>query len=168
MGSTVVCPGSYDPITYGHLDVIARAARMFDAVVIAVVGNPSKQPTFTVDERLALIAAEIDALVAAGEVAPDAVRVEAFEGLLVDFCRREGIGTICKGLRGVADFESEQQMAQMNARIGGVETIFLATRPDLSYLSSSLVREVATLGGTITGMVPDAVERALIERVRHS
>lgn len=167
MGSTVVCPGSYDPVTYGHLDVIERAASRFSEVVVAVVGNPSKQPTFTVDERLALITNEIDALAAAGDVDADSIRVVQFDGLLVDFCRREGIGIICKGLRGVADFETEQQMAQMNARIGGVETIFFATRPDLSYLSSSLVREVAALGGTISGMVPDAVERALVERVRH-
>ncbi|MEX0592036.1 MAG: pantetheine-phosphate adenylyltransferase [Nitriliruptoraceae bacterium] len=162
MSSKAVCPGSYDPVTNGHLDVITRAARRFDEVVVAVVGNPSKQPTFTAEERVAMVAAEIEELVAGGAN----VRVMSFDGLLVDFCRDHGIGVICKGLRGVADFESEQQMAQMNTRIGDVETMFLATRPDLSYLSSSLVREVAALGGSITGMVPASVERALIERVR--
>jgi len=162
VSSVAVCPGSYDPVTNGHLDVIARAARRFDEVVVAVVGNPSKQPTFTAEERVAMVAAEIEDLITDGTT----VRVMAFDGLLVDFCRDQGIGVICKGLRGVADFESEQQMAQMNARIGDVETMFLATRPDLSYLSSSLVREVAALGGSITGMVPASVERALIDRVR--
>lgn len=158
MTVVAVCPGSYDPVTLGHLDVIGRAARRFDEVIVAVVGNPSKQPTFSMEERVSFLAVELADV--------DNVRIVAFEGLLVEFCREQGAGVVCKGLRSTADFEAEQQMAQMNARIGDVETVFLATRPELSYLSSSLVREVAALGGNIQGMVPDAVERALIERVR--
>ncbi len=153
----MVCPGSFDPITYGHLDIIQRAAARFDQVVVAVVRNPSKQSTFTVQERVEMVAAETALL--------DNVRAEPFEGLLVDFCRAQEIGLICKGLRGVADFEYEQQMAQMNLRIGDVDTVFLAARPDHSYLSSSLVKEVARLGGSITGTVPPSVEAALLERL---
>lgn len=157
MSVTAVCPGSFDPVTLGHLDIIERAAKRFDAVVVAVVGNPNKASTFTLDERVKMVTDEVAGL--------DGVRVVSFEGLLVDLCHREGIDVICKGLRGVADFEIEQRMAQMNLRIGGVETVFLATRPALADLSSSLVKEVARLGGPIEGTVPPRVEAALRERV---
>lgn len=166
MTVTVVCPGSYDPMTNGHLDVIVRAARRFDRVIVAVVANPSKQPLFTLEERVGLITAEVDRLVAAGDIDAGSIDVAHFDGLLVDFCRQQQVGIVCKGLRGVGDFDAELQMAQMNARIGDIETIFVATRPDHSYLSSSLIREIARLDGPVTGMVPAAVERALIERVR--
>lgn len=157
MTVSVVCPGSFDPITMGHLDVIERASERFDEVVVAVVANPGKQALFELEERLDLVTQVTAGL--------GSVRVAAFEGLLVDFCRSQSIGVICKGLRGVADFEYEQQMAQMNLHIGNVETVFVATRPDLSYLSSSLVKEVARLGGDITGTVPDVVATALRARL---
>lgn len=153
MSVAVVCPGSFDPITMGHLDIIGRAAARFEEVVVAVVDNPNKRAMFTIEERLELIVAETQAL--------GNVRADRFSGLLVDFCRQQGIGMICKGLRGVSDFENELQMAQMNQRIGGVETVFLATNPEHSYLSSSLIKEVARLGGVIDGTVPPQVEAAV-------
>jgi len=149
----VVCPGSFDPITMGHLDIIRRATKSFDEVVVAVVDNPNKQALFSIEERLDLIEGETADL-------PN-VRAERFRGLLVDFCRERDIGVICKGLRAVSDFEYELQMAQMNQRIGGVETVFMSTSPEHSYLSSSLVKEVARLGGSVDGTIPDRVEKAL-------
>ncbi len=157
MSVAVVCPGSFDPLTMGHLDVIERAASRFDEVVVAVVDNPNKRAMFSIDERLDMLAAETDHL--------SNVRGERFRGLLVDFCRDRGIGVICKGLRGVSDFEYELQMAQMNHRIGDVETIFLSTNPQHSYLSSSLVKEVARLGGSIDGTTPPRVAEALLARL---
>lgn len=153
MSVAVVCPGSFDPITLGHLDVVRRAAGRFDEVVIAVLENPRKQGLFTVAERIALIEAEVADL--------GNVTVDLFEGLLVDFCNARGIGIVCKGLRAVSDFEYELQMAQMNQRIGGVETLFMSTSPEHSYLSSSLVKEVARYGGSIEGTVPPRVAAAL-------
>ena len=153
MTVAVACPGSFDPVTLGHLDVIARASARFDEVVVAVLENPSKQGLFTVDERIALLEAEV-----AGY---GNVTVDRFEGLLVDFCNERGIGLVCKGLRAVSDFEYELQMAQMNQRIGPVETVFLTTSPEHSYLSSSLVKEVARFGGTIDHAVPPRVAEAL-------
>jgi pantetheine-phosphate adenylyltransferase len=152
-----VCPGSFDPITNGHLDVIERAAARFDRLVVATIVNPSKQGMFALDERLDLIRRTTAHL--------DNVEVDAFEGLLVDFCRARGIGLIVKGLRAVSDFEYELQMAQMNQRIGDVETVFLTTSPEWSYLSSSLVKEVARLGGRIQGTVPPLVEEAIRARL---
>jgi pantetheine-phosphate adenylyltransferase len=153
-----VCPGSFDPITNGHLDVIERAAARFDRIVVAVLENPRKQGLFTTAERLELIRETTAHL--------QNVEADSFQGLLVDFCRARGIGLICKGLRAVSDFEYELQMAQMNQRIGDVETVFLSTSPEWSYLSSSLVKEVARWGGPITGTVPPAVEERLLARVR--
>jgi pantetheine-phosphate adenylyltransferase len=152
----VICPGSFDPITLGHLDVFERAARRFDRVVIAVLGNPRKEGLFTVEERMELIATETAHL--------DNVEVDRFQGLLVDFCADRGIDIVCKGLRGVGDFEYEQQMAQMNQHIGGVETLFVSSSPEHGHLSSSLVKEVARAGGRIDGTVPPAVEAALRAR----
>jgi pantetheine-phosphate adenylyltransferase len=157
MSVAVVCPGSFDPITLGHLDVIERAATRFDRVVVAVLDNPRKSALFSAAERIAMIEAETAGL--------DNVEVTRFDGLLVDLCRDRGIGIICKGLRAVSDFEYELQMAQMNQRIGGVETIFLSTSPEHSYLSSSLVKEVARHGGPIDGTVPPAVAAALLAKV---
>jgi pantetheine-phosphate adenylyltransferase len=152
-----VCPGSFDPVTMGHLDIVERAAARFDRLVVAVVENPSKQGLFSVEERVELLRAETERF--------GNVEVDRFVGLLVDFCQARDIGVVCKGLRGVKDFEYEQQMAQMNRRIGDVETVFLATDPAHSYLSSSLVKEVARLGGSIRGTVPPAVEAAVLERL---
>jgi pantetheine-phosphate adenylyltransferase len=153
MSVAVACPGSFDPVTYGHLDVIERAAARFDEVVVAVLVNPSKQGLFSVDERIALLEAEL-----AGRAN---VRVDRFQGLLVDFCAERGIGLVCKGLRAVSDFEYELQMAQMNMHIGDVETVFLTTSPEHSYLSSSLVKEVARFGGRIDHAVPPRVAAAV-------
>jgi pantetheine-phosphate adenylyltransferase len=157
MSVAVVCPGSFDPITLGHLDVIERAAGRFDHVVVAVLENLRKSALFSVEERMAMIAAETVHL--------DNVEVDRFHGLLVDFCRARDIGIICKGLRAVSDFEYELQMAQMNQRIGRVETLFMSTSPQHSYLSSSLVKEVARFGGPIDGTVPLAVADALRDKL---
>ena len=144
-----VCPGSFDPVTNGHLDVFTRAAEIADEVVVAVLVNKSKASLFTVDERIAMLR----------EVVADrpSVRVDSFHGLLVDYCRTHGIKAIVKGLRAVTDFDYELQMAQMNYRLADIETIFISTNPLYSYLSSSLVKEVATYGGDVSGLVPDLV-----------
>lgn len=154
----VVIPGSFDPITNGHLDVIERAARRFDQVTVAVLVNPSKQGLFDTDERLDLISSSTPHL--------SNVVVASFEGLLVDFCHEHDISLICKGLRAVSDFEYELQMAQMNSHIGDVETVFLTTSPDYSFLSSSLVKEVARWGGSISDTVPAVVEKAIVTKMR--
>jgi pantetheine-phosphate adenylyltransferase len=151
-----VVPGSFDPITMGHLDIIERAASQFDRLVVAVLENPRKEGLFTVEERLELIRDQVADL-------PN-VAVERFQGLLVDFCAAAGVGVIIKGLRAVSDFEYELQMAQMNRRMAGVETLFLSTSPEHSYLSSSLVKEIARWGGPLTGTVPKSVEEALRAR----
>lgn len=151
-----VCPGSFDPVTNGHLDVVARAATLFEEVVVAVLHNPAKEGTFPVEQRLRLIQ---DAL-------PEAVRgrvqVRAFAGrLLVDVCRELQAGAIVKGLRGGTDFAFELPMARMNKHLTGVETVFLAGDPALEHVSSSLVKEVHRYGGDVTGLVPDGVLAAL-------
>lgn len=152
-----VCPGSFDPPTNGHLDIIARAARLFDEVTVAVLVNPAKRGLFTVSERLTMLSEA---------VGDDNVTVESFEGLLVDFCRDHDIDAIVKGLRAVSDFDSELQMAQMNARLSGVETVFVPTSPEWSFLASSLVKEVARFGGDVSGLVPSSVLSRLDERLR--
>jgi len=157
MGLTALCPGTFDPVTNGHLDVIGRAASMFDGVVVAVLDNPSKTPLFAVDERIRLLESAL--------AEHENIRVGSFGGLLVDFAREQGARVIVKGLRAVSDYEYEIQMAQMNQRIGEIETLFMATSPKWSFLSSSLVKEVARLGGDVTGLVPDHVRAALVERL---
>ena len=144
-----VCPGSFDPVTNGHLDVFARAAAMADEVVVAVLINSSKAGLFTIDERIEILREVVEPY--------GNIRVDSFHGLLVDYCRTHGISTIVKGLRAVSDFDYELQMAQMNYRLAEVETAFISTNPLYSFLSSSLVKEVATFGGDVTGLVPDAV-----------
>ena len=153
----VVCPGSFDPVTNGHLDIVGRAAALFDEVTIVVAVNRSKAGLFTVEERLELLA----------EVTGhwSNVRLDSFEGLLVDFCRDRGIPAIVKGLRAVSDFDYELQMAQMNRQLAGVETLFVPTSATYSYLSSSLLKEVAAHGGDVDGLVPDVVAARLRERL---
>jgi len=155
---TAVCPGSFDPVTHGHLDIVARAARLFDEVVIGVLVNPAKHELFSVDERVSMLRD------VTGELS--GVRVESFEGLLVDFCRERGITAIVKGLRAVTDFDYELQMAQMNSRLAGIETVFVPTSPEWSFLASSLVKEVAAHGGDVSGLVPPSVLTRLTERLR--
>lgn len=154
----VVCPGSFDPITNGHLDIIGRASGLFDEVIVAVGVNAGKAGAlFTIDERIDLVK---QASADYGNV-----RAEPFEGLLVDFCARHGIRAIMKGLRAVSDYEYELQMSHMNHRLSGIETLFVASNPLYSYLSSSLLKEVASLGGDVSGLVPDLVLSALTDRL---
>lgn len=152
-----VCPGSFDPITNGHLDIIERASKLFDEVVVAVLINKSKANLFTVEERIELIK---DATAGC-----ENVTVESSHGLLVNFCQARGIQSIVKGLRAVSDFDYELQMAQMNHRLAGVETLFMSTNPQYAFLSSSLIKEVATYGGDVSGLVPDVVWKRLRERL---
>jgi pantetheine-phosphate adenylyltransferase len=153
----VVCPGSFDPVTNGHLDIIGRAAGIYDEVVVAVGVNVSKNRLFTDDERVELLRE-----VTSGY---GNVRVEPFHGLLVDFCAANGITAIVKGLRVVSDFEFEMQQAQMNYRMTKVETLFMTTNPLYSFLSSSLVKEIAGYGGDVSGLVPEPVLAGLRERL---
>ncbi|WP_298175913.1 pantetheine-phosphate adenylyltransferase [Saccharomonospora sp.] len=148
-----VCPGSYDPATNGHLDIIERAAALFDEVVVAVLINKKKQGLFTIDERLDMLRKVTQGL-------PN-VRVDSWHGLLVDYCREHDIAAIAKGLRSVSDFDYELQMAQMNRELSGVETLLMSNNPAYSFLSSSLVKEVATYGGDVTDMVPPIVHERL-------
>ncbi|MFQ6145622.1 pantetheine-phosphate adenylyltransferase [Streptomyces seoulensis] len=152
-----VCPGSFDPITNGHLDIIARASRLYDEVYVAVMINQSKKGLFEIDERIELIR---DVIAEYGNV-----RVESFHGLLVDFCKQREIPAIVKGLRAVSDFDYELQMAQMNNGLTGVETLFVPTNPTYSFLSSSLVKEVAAWGGDVSHLVPPQVFEALSGRL---
>ncbi|HLU75845.1 MAG TPA: pantetheine-phosphate adenylyltransferase [Nonomuraea sp.] len=154
----VVCPGSFDPITNGHLDIIARAARLYDEVVVAVLINIEKSSLFTVDER-------IDILQTVTKEFPN-VKVQKFHGLLVDFCKQNDIPAIVKGIRVVSDFDYELQMAQLNFRLSGVETLFMPTNPEYSFLSSSRVKEIARYGGDVSGLVPDLVNKLLAERLK--
>ncbi|MEX2539937.1 MAG: pantetheine-phosphate adenylyltransferase [Actinomycetota bacterium] len=153
------CPGSFDPITRGHLDVIERASTFFDGVIVGVSeapSNPAKRPLFTTNERIELIR-DVTSHV-------KGVEVTAFKGLLVEFCRQIGAHVVVKGLRAVTDFDYEMQMAQMNAKMG-IETVFLPASPEFSYLSSSLMKEVVSLGGDINGLVPEVVEKRLKEKL---
>jgi pantetheine-phosphate adenylyltransferase len=152
-----VCPGSFDPPQLGHLDVIGRTAALFDEVVVAVLVNKSKKSLFTVEERMEMLTEVV-------EPWPN-VRIDSFHGLLVDYCRDHDVRAIVKGLRGSSDFDYELQMAQMNQRLSGVDTLFMSTSPEYSYVSSSLVKEVATYGGDIAHLLPASVHRRLLERI---
>lgn len=163
MSGAAVYPGSFDPVTYGHLDIIARAAVLFPRLVVAVVGNPSKRPMFSADERVAMLRGQVTAL--PGE-RDGGIEVVAFDGLLVDLCASLRVATIVKGLRGAGDLELEVRMAQNNREIGEVETVFLASSPERSHLASSFVREIARFGGRLDHAVPPEVERILRERAR--
>jgi len=153
-----VCPGSFDPVTNGHLDVFTRASDLFDEVVVAVLINKTKKSLFTVDERIEMLNEVVAPL--------GNVKVEAFHGLLVEFCKDREIKAIVKGLRAVSDFDYELQMAQMNYGLAGVETLFVSTNPLYSYLSSSLVKEVATYGGDVSGLIPPLVLDQLLASLK--
>ncbi len=154
MTITALCPGSFDPPTNGHIDVIERASRYFEKVVVAVIANPSKEPLFSLDQRKDLLADVLSHL--------DNVQIDSFDGLLVDLARQREISIIVKGLRAVSDFEYELQMAQMNsALLPGLDTMFVTAKPTWAFLSSSLVKQVARYGGAVAGMVPPPVEKAL-------
>jgi pantetheine-phosphate adenylyltransferase len=152
-----VCPGSFDPVTNGHMDVFFRAAAQFDEVTVAVLVNKRKASLFTVEERIDLLRGELGSV-------PN-IRVDSFHGLLVDYCRAHDISAIVKGLRAITDFDYELQMAQMNHGLAGVETLFITTNPLYSYLSSSLVKEVATYGGDVSGLIPGSVHAALLGKL---
>ncbi|MGV9616164.1 pantetheine-phosphate adenylyltransferase [Nocardia xishanensis] len=152
-----LCPGSFDPVTNGHLDVFARAAAQFDEVVVTVMVNPKKQGMFTVEERIEMLREATAHL-------PN-LRVTSWQGLLVDFAKEQGITAIVKGLRDATDFGYELQMAQMNKKLSGVDTFFIATNPTFSFLSSSLVKEVATYGGDVSDMLPPSVHKRLLDRL---
>jgi pantetheine-phosphate adenylyltransferase len=153
-----VCPGSFDPVTNGHVDIVGRASRLFDEVIIGVLINQHKTGLFTIDERIEMLR----------EVTKPYgnVRVESFRGLLVDFCRAQDAAVVVKGLRAVSDFDYELQMAQMNIGLSGVESLFMPTNPLYSFLSSSLVKEVAKWGGDVSPYVPDLVGERLVTRLR--
>jgi pantetheine-phosphate adenylyltransferase len=153
-----VCPGSFDPVTNGHVDIVGRASRLFDEVIIGVLINQNKTGLFTIDERIEMLR----------EVTKPYgnVRVESFRGLLVDFCRAQDAAVVIKGLRAVSDFDYELQMAQMNIGLSGVESLFMPTNPLYCFLSSSLVKEVAKWGGDVSPYVPDMVGERLVSRLR--
>jgi pantetheine-phosphate adenylyltransferase len=158
-----VCPGSFDPVTNGHMDVVRRAATLFDEVVVAVLTNPAKAGLFTAAERVDLI---VGSLVGPDGAPTDGVRVEAVDGgLLVDYCRRVGAVAVVKGLRSGTDFAYELPMALMNRHLTGLETVFLPGNPQFEHVSSSLVKEVAGHGGDVQGLVPDAVLPRLLDRL---
>jgi pantetheine-phosphate adenylyltransferase len=155
--ATALCPGSFDPVTNGHVDIIERTARHFDGVIVAVTRNPQKsQSRFDLDERKEMLSEAVRHL--------DNVRIETLKGLVVDFAKEHGAELIVKGLRAVSDFEYELQMAQMNKRLSGIDTVFISTAPEYSFLSSSLVCEVAKFGGDVSAMVPPGVSARLVER----
>ncbi len=152
-----VCPGSFDPVTLGHLDIVERASAIYDEVTVAVLVNKKKSSLFTVEERMDLLRQVTGPY--------GNVRVDSFHGLLVDYCRTQQIPVIVKGLRAISDFDYELQMAQMNHGLAGVETLFMTTNPLFSFLSSSLVKEVASFGGDVSGLVPAAVLERLTARL---
>lgn len=155
MNRTAVYPGTFDPVTSGHLDIIKRTSKIFDKAIIAITDNSLKKPVFTLDKRSALVKQSI----------PESltnIEIDSFNGLLVDFCNRQNANIIIKGLRAVSDFEYEFMMAQMNTRLNkNIETLFMMASPEYAYLSSSAVKEIARYGGSIKGLVPSAVEKAL-------
>ncbi len=156
----VVCPGSFDPVTNGHVDIISRASRLYDEVVVAVLINITKKSLFTVEERMEMLR---EVTTKYGNI-----RVDSFHGLLVDFCEANGISAVVKGLRAISDFDYELQMAQMNYSMAKVETMFMTTNPLYSFLSSSLIREVAKYGGDVSGLVPEPVIGQLRARLAES
>jgi pantetheine-phosphate adenylyltransferase len=154
--TTALIPGSFDPPTNGHLDVIERCEGLFDEIIVAIIRNPSKKPLFTEPEREAMLTEATSQW--------DNITIGAFDGLLVDYAEEVGADVIVKGLRAVTDFDYELQMSQMNRALSGIDTFFVATSPEFGYLSSSLVKEVSKYGGSVDGLVPENVAKALKER----
>jgi pantetheine-phosphate adenylyltransferase len=157
MPDIAIYPGTFDPITNGHLDIIDRAHRHVSSLIVAVSQNPGKSPLFTLEERIASVKEVLNGM--------DRIEVATFDGLLVDFAQQRGARILVKGLRAVSDFEYEMQMAQMNQRLAAVDTLFMVANPTYSFLSSSLVKEVARFGGSVDGLVPPEVARRLQERI---
>lgn len=158
----IIYPGSFDPLTFGHIDVIERSVRLFEQVVVAIITNPAKQPLFTVEERREML----DEIVK--KRFPN-VEVDTFHGLLVDYAKRKNARAIVRGIRAVADYEYEFQMALMNRRLAPqIETVFMMPAEQYSYVSSRLVKEIAELGGSVKGLVPDTVEKRLRKKLRKS
>lgn len=161
MKRIVICPGSFDPVTRGHLDIITRASKMFDHVIIAVLVNLSKKPTFSIDERINLIETATSEL--------NNVEIVGFDGLLAEYAKERNATALVKGLRAVSDFEYEFQMALTNKKLNSdLETIFLTTNHEYMYLSSSIVKQVASLGGDISGFVPASIHDKIVERLKNS
>lgn len=159
MNKTVICPGSFDPVTRGHIDIINRAARMFDCVIVGVLVNSSKIPSFSIEERIDFLKEATKEL--------DNVRVVSFDGLLAEYCRQNNVDAIIRGLRAVSDFEYEFQMALTNKKLNPqLETIFLSADSDAMYLSSSMVREVASMGGDISNFVPECIHDKIVRGLR--
>jgi pantetheine-phosphate adenylyltransferase len=157
MGLAALCPGTFDPVTNGHLDIIRRANRCFDRVVVAVLANPVKAPLFSVDERVAMLKEAVADL--------EHTEVDSFSGLLVDYAAEHEVLIVVKGLRAVSDFDYELQMAQMNNKMSGLETFFVPTSPQWSYLSSSLIKDVVRFGADVSGLVPRFVQDRLEEKL---
>jgi pantetheine-phosphate adenylyltransferase len=155
-----VCPGSFDPVTNGHLDIISRASALYDEVIVGVLINKNKSSLFETHERMDMLA-EVT-----GQYAN--VRIDSFHGLLVDYCRTNHIPVIVKGLRAVSDFDYELQMAQMNRGLAGIDTLFMPTNPEYSFLASSLVKEIATYGGDVSRLIPKLVHDRLLTRIAES
>ncbi len=159
MKTTVICPGSFDPVTLGHIDIITRASGMFDHVVVGVLNNLAKNPSFTTEERIALLSEATTQL--------DNVEIVGFDGLLADYTKQHGINAIVKGLRAVSDFEYEFQQALTNKKLNPeLETLFLTCNSEYMYLSSSIVKQVAALGGDISSFVPECVHDKILERLK--
>ena len=159
MNKTVICPGSFDPVTLGHLDIIKRASKMFGKVYIAVLVNSSKTPSFSIEERIELLSDAVKGL--------DNVEIVSFEGLLAEYCRQHGVDAIVKGLRAVSDFDYEFQRAMANKKINPeLETIFLTADSDSMYLSSSMVREIGSMGGDISNFVPECVHDRIVKKLK--
>ena len=158
MNKTVICPGSFDPVTLGHLDVITRASKLFDRVIVGVLVNSSKKPIFSIDERIELLKEVTEHL--------NNVEIVGFNGLLAQYCEDHGVDAIVKGLRAVTDFEYEFQMALTNKKLNPeLETMFVITDPEYMYLSSSMVRQVASFGGDVTDFLPDGICKDIVERL---
>jgi pantetheine-phosphate adenylyltransferase len=154
----VIYPGSFDPVTYGHLDIIDRCAKKFDKVIVAILNNSSKKYTFSVEERMELLKKTLEKY--------DNVEVDCFSGLLIEYARKKNCSLIVRGLRAVSDYEYELQMAHVNNKLAeNIETIFMVSRQEYSFLSSSIVKEVAMFGGDISCFVPKVVEKALKEKI---
>ena len=159
MSRVAICPGSFDPVTVGHLDIITRAAKMFDKVIVVVMTNSSKSPSFSAEERMMMITKACDGL--------DNVYVDCYEGLLAEYAAMRDAGAIVKGLRAMSDFEYEFQMALTNKKLNPkVETVFLTTSAENMYLSSSMVKEIARMGGDIREFVPDVIHNEIINRLQ--